>query len=230
MTRPARDLGEGPLHRVATVTYWFVAIEVLLVLTTAPGLVAVLFLDRHPSNLPLYALAAVPVGPALAAAVFAWRVFLRERDPSPAQHFWRGYRLNWQDALRSWVPALVVLVILGMNLAYRDAVGVPASFAVLYVVLGVAVLLWAVRMVALTATFSFRWRDAARLGAYTLATRPLVTLGLLSLLVLAAGIAFVTFDAVVVLLASLLTFFVVRNEAPVLADVEARYVAPGPRA
>jgi uncharacterized membrane protein YesL len=224
MSRPQAEPG-GPLSRVANVAYWFLAVEVLLVLTTAPGLVAMLFLDRHPSNIPLYALAAVPVGPAVAASVHAWRTFLRDRDPSPGLMFLRGYRLGWADALRSWVPALVVLVVLGTNLAYRDVVGLPAALTVVQVLLAVATVVWAVRMLVLTATFSFRWRDAARLALYTLVARPLVTLGMLSLLVLATGIAVVTFDAVVVLLASVLTFLLVRNEAPVLAHVQRRFVA-----
>jgi hypothetical protein len=215
----------GPLSRVSTVAYWFLTIEVLLVLTTLPGTVAVLLLERHASNIPLYALAAVPFGPALAAGVFAWRVFLRERDPSPAAQFWRGYRLGWRDALRVWVPALVALTLLGTNLAYRDAAGLPAALVPVQVLLAVAVLVWAIRTVVLAATFSFRWRDTARLGFYTLAAKPLVTLGIVSLLVLAAGIAAVTFDAVVVLLASVLVHFLVRNEEPVLALVEERFVA-----
>jgi hypothetical protein len=214
---------DGPLSRFATAAYWFLAVEVLWVLTAAPGLVLAMLLERDASNLPLYALAAVPFGPATAAAVFAWRVFLRERDPSPAQQFWRGYRLGSLDALRSWVPALVVLGVLGTNLAFGGAVGVGGPFAPLYVLLAVGVLMWAVRMLALAGSFRFRWRDAARIGVWTLGSRPLATLGLLSLLVLTAGIVYVTFDAVAVLLASVLTFLVVRNDAPVLADVERRF-------
>jgi uncharacterized membrane protein YesL len=224
MSRPAVEPG-GPLSRAANAVYWALAIEVLWLLTAAPGLVPALFLEQHPSNIPLYALAALPLGPATAAAVFAWRVFLRERDPSPVHQFGRGLRMAWLDALRSWALALVVLVVLGTNLAYRDAAGVGGPLVLLYVVLGAVTLLWGVRMLVLAATFTFRWRDAARLGLYTLVTRPLVTLGLLSVLVVAAGIAFVTFDAVTVLLASVLVLLVVRNDAPVIADVEERFVA-----
>lgn len=225
MSRRSPETG-GPLGRAANVLYWFAAIEVMLVLATLPGLVVALLLEQHASNIPLYALAAVPVGPALAAAVFAWRVFLLERDPAPVAQFWRGYRLGWSEALQVWVPALVALTVLGTNLAYRDAVGMPPAVALLQVMLGAAVLLWAVRTLTLRAAFTFRWRDAARLGLHSLGSRPLVTLGLVSLLVLTIGIVAVTFDAVAVLLASVLTFLLVRNEQPVLTDVQKRFVAP----
>ncbi|WP_459644051.1 glycosyl transferase [Kineococcus sp. NUM-3379] len=225
MTRAAREFGEGPLSHVTGVVHWFVVVELLLVLTTAPGLAAALLLAPEASNLPLYAASALPVGPALAAAVFAWRRFLTERDTSPARHFLRGYRLGAADALRTWVPALAVLTVLAVNVAYRGTIGLAAAFTPGYVVLGALVLLWAVRTTVVAAVFAFRWRDAARISVLTLVARPLPTLGLLSLLVLCTGIAWVTFDAVVVLLASVLTFCLVRNEQPVLAHVRERFVA-----
>ena len=225
MTRPDRQFGQGPLSHVTGVVHWFVVLEVLLVAATAPGLVPALLLAQDAANLPLYALCAVPVGPAVAAALFAWRRFLADRDDSPVRSFLRGYRLNVADALRSWVPVLVLLTVLGTNLAHGEAAGVPAPFRVLYAVLAVVALLWGVRMLAVTSAFAFRWRDAARITLGTLLGGFRWTLGLLSLLVLAAGIAWVTFDAVVVLLASVLTFLLVRNEQPVLAHVRERFVA-----
>ena len=66
---------------------------------------AVLLLDRDPSNAALVAALCVPVGPALSAALFAWRVFRDDRDLAPARHFWRGYRLNAVD-----VPGKVITI------------------------------------------------------------------------------------------------------------------------
>ncbi|GAB3217066.1 DUF624 domain-containing protein [Kineococcus gypseus] len=221
----ARAFGEGPLSQVTQVVHWFVVVEVLLALATAPGLAGALLLAPDASNLPLYALCAVPAGPALAASVFAWRAFLVDHDAAPAREFLRGYRLDALDALRTWVPALAVLTVLAVNMAHRDVVGAAAVFTPLYAVLGAAVLLWAVRVLVLTAVFTFRWRDAARLGVLTLLTRPRSTLALLSLLVLAIGTAWVTFDAVVVLLASVLTFLLAHSEGTVLREVRERFVA-----
>ena len=224
--RGARAFGEGPLSQVTQVVHWFVVIEVLLVLATAPGLAGALLLVPDASNLPLYALCAVPAGPALAASVFAWRAFLSDHDSAPAREFLRGYRLDALDALRTWVPALGVLTVLAVNVAHRDVVGSAAAFTPLYAVLAAAVLLWAVRVLVLTAVFAFRWRDVARLGVLTLVTRPRWTLSLLSLLLLAIGTAWVTFDAVVVVLASVLTFLLARGEDAVVREVRERFVAP----
>ena len=67
MSRPAVEPG-GPLSRASNAVYWAVAIEVLWLLTAAPGLVPALFLEQHPSNIPLFALCALPLGPATADA------------------------------------------------------------------------------------------------------------------------------------------------------------------
>jgi uncharacterized membrane protein YesL len=215
------------LSRVAAVVYWFVVVDLLLVLTTAPGAVALVLLDRDVSNLPLIGLALLPVGPALAAAVFAWREFLRERDLSPGGHFWRGYRLSWRDALTLWVPAVAVLVVLGTNLLHA---GLTAPVRVLHVVLVAAVLLVLLRATVLTALFAFRWRDRLRLAVYYLGARPVSTLALLSVVVLAVGLVAVVSDWVLLFTASLLTFVLARGEQTVVADVEERFVQGGPRA
>ncbi|MCL3859518.1 DUF624 domain-containing protein [Actinotalea sp. K2] len=226
MSTSRQEFGAGPLPRVANVVMWFLVVEGLLVLTLAPGLALALVLTPDATNLPLFALAALPVGPALAAAFFTWRRFHEERDTSPAQHFARGYRINLGDSLRVWVPAVVVLLVLTMNLASQDATGIGRPVAVLYAVMSVVVLVLALRMLAITATFAFRWRDVARITVLSLGARPLPTLGLLSYVVLVVGLTVVTFDAVVVMLASLLTYGVLRNELSVLGMVRRRFVAP----
>lgn len=219
-----REFGEGPLFRVTTVVLWFVVVELCLVIALLPSIALTFVLAPDATNLPLFALAAIPVGPALAAAFFTWRTFDEERDAAPSRRFRRGYRLNLGDALRVWVPAVLVLLVLTVNLSFGDVTGIGTPLAVLYLVMAAVVVVAALRMLAITSMFSFRWRDAARITVFTLFRRPLATLGLLSYLVLTVGITVVTFDAVTVMLASVLTFGVFRNERGVLELVRTRFV------
>ncbi|NUU15957.1 DUF624 domain-containing protein [Cellulomonas humilata] len=223
-TKPDDEIGAGALPRWSAVVYWFVVIEAMLVLTAAPGLVLLALLDRDASNLPLLALACVPFGPSVAAAVFAWRVFARDRDLSPARHFWRGYRLDVLDVLRWWVPTLGVLGIIAVNLTHLGAAGLPPVLG--WALGGVALLLvlWSGHALVLSALFSFRTRDVARLGAYFVAGKPLVTLGFVSVLVLTAAVAYLS-DWLVVLLAAPLTYLYARTAAPVVAAAEERFTA-----
>src|SRR5258705_8120945 len=46
---------QGPLARAAAVVYTLPVVELLLLLTTAPGLILLILLDRDASNVPLAA-------------------------------------------------------------------------------------------------------------------------------------------------------------------------------
>ncbi|WP_203753501.1 DUF624 domain-containing protein [Cellulomonas chitinilytica] len=220
------EVGRGPLSRWSAVVYWALVIEGLVVLTSLPGLVLLLLLDRSAGNAPLFALAAVPLGPSLAAAVFAWRQWLAtpagDRDLTPARHYLRGYRLNWRDVLQWWVPTLVLLAVLDINAAG----GGP--FALVAVLLGVAVLAWAGNALVLSSVFAFRTRDVARLAAYYLAAKPGSGLGVVALVVIGGGIAVLATDWLLLLLLSVLVLLLVRNAGPVIADAKERFVRHDP--
>jgi hypothetical protein len=220
------EVGRGPLSRWSAAVYWALVVEVLVVLTSLPGFVLLLLLDRSAGNVPLVALAAVPFGPSLAGAVFAWRLYLRtppvDRDLAPARHYWRGYRQNWRDVLLWWVPALVVLAVLGVNVTAGGAFGTVS------LVLVVALLVWAGNALVLSSLFAFRTRDVARLAAYYLAAKPVAALGVLSLLVVAVAVAVLATDWLLVLLASVLVAMLVRNAGPVVADATERFTHHDP--
>lgn len=220
-----REYGDGALGRAASAVYWYLVVELLLVLTSLPGLLALALLDRSVGNAPLVVLCLVPLGPAASAGLFALRERARAEALTPAASFWRGYRLNWADALRVWTPALVALGVVAVPLGNLGAAGVPGWFAPALVVIGAGLLLWSVNALVVVSFFGFRTRDAARLAAYYLAARPLVTLGTLSLLVLAAGVIVLTTEVVFGLLAVVWLAFVLRNAGPVVADVEERFTA-----
>lgn len=222
---PLDEVGAGPLSRGAAVVLWVLTISGLVVLTGGVPLFAVPFLTGDAANVWLVALAFVPLGPALAAGVFAWRRFLQERDLKPAGHFWRGYRLNALDVLRWWVPLLAVLGVIGFTLANLEAADVPGGYGVALVVIAAALGLWAVVALALTSHLSLRTRDVARLSAYYLAAKPLVTLGAFSLLVLCTGIVLFTSDWVLVLLLGPLALALTTTTDPVVRDATTRFTA-----
>lgn len=223
------EIGAGPLSRWSAAVYWAVVIEVLVVLTTLPGIVALLLLDRSASNAPLVALCFVPAGPALAGAVYAWRDYLSatstQRDLAPARHFWRGYRLSGLDVLRWWVPMLAVLALLGVNVQHAGSV-VGAPWALASLVLATGVLVWAVTALVLSSVLSFRTRDVARLAAYYLGAQTVMAFGNLAVVLIGGAIALLLSDRLLLLLASLVVAYVVRNGEPMIADATARFVAP----
>ena len=125
-----------------------------------------------------------------------------------------------------WVPALVAATILGFTILFGAAAGVDGFFIGASVIVLVVVALWVSNAVLIVSSFRFRARDTARLALYYLAARPLVTLGALSLLILAAAIVAFTTDVVLALLAAGFAGLLSSNARRMDADIRERFVAP----
>ncbi|MEU8387777.1 DUF624 domain-containing protein [Micromonospora sp. NPDC048842] len=216
-TQTRRQFGDGPLSRITSRVYILLAVELLLLLVTVPALLPLLVLGRDPSNLPLAALLLVPVGPAVSAALYALRHQRADlTDLRPAALFWRGYRANGLGVLRVWVPTLLWLTVLAVNLAYSGAVGLSSWWAVPLVLIGVGVTLCAANALVITSLFDFRTRDVLRLAVHFLVRTPGVSVGNALLLAAAAGITAVFSDAVLMLLASIAVLAYLRISEPMI--------------
>jgi hypothetical protein len=224
--RARPDFGEGPLSRAAALIYTLLVVESFLLLTTLPGLVPALLLERDASNIPLAAACALPVGPALSAALYA--LYHRSSDLTdlhPARAFWRGYRLNLGPALRVWVPCLAWLTILAVNLANLRAAGVPGWWGGLLVLVAAAVTLWGANAFVISSLFVFRPADVARLAAYFLARTPSVPAGVGGLLIVAATVTVLWSEAVLALLGSVFAAALLATSRPMIARIEEEFTA-----
>ena len=215
-----RQFGEGPLARVAAMVYTLLVLELLLLATTLPGLVPLVALDRDASNAPLAVACALPLGPALSAALYALR---RHRgdltDLHPAAAFWRGYKLNAGGVLRIWGPWLAVMALIAENLSHLKAAHVPGWWAALLVVVVAVSALWAVNALVITSLFAFRPVDVARLAAYFLGRTKGVTLGNICLLIVAVGVVDFASEAVLALVAALFAAGLLRTAGPMIDQV-----------
>lgn len=221
-----RRFGTGPVSRVAARSYTLLAVELLFVVTTAPGLAFLVLLDRDASNIPLAAASALPLGPALSAALYTLhRQPADLTDLRPATAFWRGYRLNVWAALRIWTPLLAVLGVVAVSLTHRAAAGVPTWWSALLVVVASAATLIAVTALVIVSLFEFRPVDVLRLAAHFLAGRPLVALGTGGLLLAAATVTLLTSEAVLLLLGSGFAAALLVVARPMIAGITERFVA-----
>ncbi|WP_155372466.1 hypothetical protein [Catellatospora vulcania] len=222
----AGRFGQGVLSRAAALVYSLLVVELLLVATTLPGLAPLVLLDRDASNIPLFAACALPLGPAVSAALYALHHHRADlADLTPAAAFWRGYRVNAGPVLLVWAPWLLWLAVVAVNLAHLDAAAVPRWWAALLVVLAVAAALWGVNLLVITSLFDFRVRDAARLASYFLVRRPAVALGNLSVLVAAAGLTVLLSEAVLTLFGAVLVFVLSRNCRPMVGQISREFTA-----
>jgi uncharacterized membrane protein YesL len=220
------SFGEGPLTRASALVYTLLVVEFLLLIAGAPGLVVLVLLDRDSSNIPLAAACAIPLGPALSAALYALEHRRRDlSDLHPAAAFWRGYRLNVVDALRIWIPWLVWLTIVAVSLAHLTAAAVPGWWAVLLVAVAAAATLAMMNAIVITSLFAFRAIDVVRLAVAFLTRTPGVTLGHACLLVAAGAITAFTSEAVLALLGSVLAGALLLTSRPLVAEVRRDFTA-----
>src|SRR5690625_1015305 len=162
-TRRARGL----FHEITEGVYWFLALDVLLLLAAAPTLLLWSVIGAGPLSALLFVPAALPRLPALAAGLYTCRAWRTDHALVPARYFVRGYRLNALDSLRVGAPLLLVLGVLGVNITQGGAVGTSA-LALLFLALGVLVLLALVRAVSIVSAFSFRMIALLSLAFFTL--------------------------------------------------------------
>ncbi|MCP2322978.1 hypothetical protein HDA40_001485 [Hamadaea flava] len=219
-----REFGEGPLSRITAFVYTVLAVEGLLLLSIAPGYALLMLLDRDASNLPLAALCALPIGPAVAAALYA----LHHRrgdvtDLRPAAAYWRGFRANAGGVLRWWTPLLAWLTVLGVIVTHRAAAGVPIWWAVLLLALAAIAVAWSVNALVITSLFAFRVRDVARLSAYHLIKNWRGTLSQLSLLVLALGVTIFFSEAALALTGSLFVLGLLRASRAMTDEIREEF-------
>lgn len=223
-----RRFGSGPLSRISALVYTLLVVEGLFLVTTLPGLVGLVLLDRDAGNVPLAALCLLPVGPALSAALYALRHHRPDlTDLRPAAAFWRGYRMNVRGVLKIWVPALAWLTVIAVNLANFTAAGVPGWWALLLVLIAVAAVLWTANALVITSLFEFRAVDVARLAAYFLLHPFHSALAVVCLLIVAAGVTLVASEAVLALLTSVFVAALLRYHRPMIDEVRERFTRDG---
>lgn len=226
MSAPATAFGDGPLSRAVALVHTLVTVEALLLAAASPGLAGLFLLGPDPSNLPLAAVAALPLGPALSAAVYA--LHHRDRDLTdlrPARAYARGWRLNALPALRLWTPLLVWLTVIAFTLTHFPASGLPGWWAVLLAAVGAGSLLWGAHALVLTSLFAFRARDTARLAAYFLLRHGRATLAAASLLVLTAALTALLTEALPALLAAPLLLSLLYGSRRVIAETQKDFTA-----
>ena len=204
------EVGRSAFARMTAAIYWGMVLEVMFIIATSPGLVATFFLSPDLSNLPLFAVCALPVGPALSGLVFAWRRRAFDLDLAPAARFWRGYKLNFVDVMKWWVPFLALVAAGSLVATNLSLTFLPDGAVWVFLVLGILAALWEAHMLIMTSAFSFRTRDASRLAVYFFFRCFPATLAYLSLLVVCFALTYLFGAWLPILAGSILSAMYVR--------------------
>ncbi|MFE6735815.1 hypothetical protein [Microbacterium sp. NPDC057650] len=219
----AGEIGRGPLSRVTAAVYRMLVLEGLLLVAMLPTVIVMALLGRDASNVPLFVLALLPLAPGLVAAVAAIGAWRRTPDLSPARAFLLAYRRDVVATLRWSAPSTGLVALLVFNLVHLDAVAGAAVIRPLLVFFAAVLVVWQGHMVALTAGFHLRTRDAARIALSQLMPQWRYTLGILSLLLVAGTVVLVASEFTLLLFAWAFALFLALLARPLIADVTERF-------
>ncbi|MFI5844671.1 hypothetical protein ACIA8K_33725 [Catenuloplanes sp. NPDC051500] len=210
--RPEASILDSRAARTAASVHRLLVTGVWTALGCSPTVAAGLALGGDGSNLPLLAVAALPVGPAVAAALFSLRAHRPDLgDLHPSADWLRGWRSLAGRALLLWAPFLALLTVLSINLTHLDVAGVPGWWAAPLTVIAVTACLWvAVALVLVVLSEDAPVSVVARRAAYTLMTRPLVTLAVAVLLIVAAAVTLAWSEGALLIAAPVLLLALLR--------------------
>jgi hypothetical protein len=219
----ADEIGKGPLSRMAAAVYRQIVLGLFLAIAGLPTLLFLSVLKPEPANVVLFVAALLPVAPALSAALYAQRAWVREPDLSPARPLFRGLRMNLRDTLLWWIPVLALMTVLAVNVLFAGAVAGGELIRPVSAVLMAALAVWSGHLLTVTSFFSFRTRDALRVAAAEFFLSWKASLGILSLLIVATAVVVVNSEVLLLLLAwafAGMLWLVVR---PVAEDITERF-------
>ncbi|MDQ0826990.1 putative membrane protein YesL [Arthrobacter sp. B2I5] len=228
MVQKKAEYGAGPLFRAAGTVAGVMVGSALLVLANALLLVALPAVPLVGAWLPVVAL--LPAGPALVACMYAFNRLLAGQETGVYPDFLRGYRMNAGPAVKIWMPYLLVLAVVGVNLAglpflLGSANPVEPALRLALLVLGLLVATAGLNALLLLSRFSFRTRDIYRLSLYSFSASKRVSLGNAGILFLAATLLLMTTTYLLPVLGGAVVFLVCLNSRPLLRLVEEKFTA-----
>lgn len=221
----AADHADGPLTRVTTAIYRHLALGLCLAAACLPTLIVVTLFQPGPSSIAAFIVALLPVAPALSAGLYAVRGWRTKPDQGPFALYVHGYRQNMWDVVKWWAPLVLAGAVLGVDIVFADAVPAGGAIRGTGLVIAVALTLWSGHALVVSSFFSFRTRDVLRVAAVELFSGWRVTLGFVSLLIVAVAVVYLGTELALLLLAWAFVALYERISRPVVEDVTTRFTS-----
>ncbi|UFT98767.1 YesL family protein [Radiobacillus kanasensis] len=221
-----KEFGQGTLSVLTNYIYWLALVNVYFVVCNLLFLFFFLTLIPSYSNIIVYCLTLIPTGPAIAALFYTLSKLIREKEISPTKDFFYGYKINFLDSLKVWVPMLVILSIIMMDIQYLSADPttrnqvISGILIVLFVLLGTL----SIYVFSISSNFSFRVRDIYRLSMYYSFTRMKHTVGNIGIVLITLFLMFIVSDFLLLFIAGLVAYALALNNHAIMDDIKEHFI------
>jgi uncharacterized membrane protein YesL len=217
--------GEGILFGVTNHIYALFMTNIYFVLCNIICLFFFMTLEPTFSNITIYFLALIPTGPAITALFYSIGKLIREKELSPLHDFIHGYKINFKDTMKFWLPLLLVLYILIVDIHYFNSNGSTINNVLSVVFLVGIILTMVISMNAflIIAGFKFRFKDLWKLSVYYSFKKVKITFGNISIVIITLFLISVTSSFLLLFIASLICYAFLLNSKGLLEDIQLKF-------
>src|SRR5690625_239706 len=221
-----KEFGQGTFSTFTNHVYWLMVVNFYFVFSNIFFLFFYFTLEPVISNLIFYFLALIPTGPSIGALYYSISIIIHEKDLSPTKDFFYGYKINFKDALKLWLPLLAIIFILILDIQYFNAEQTVMNQIQGGIILVILLVILVISLYAfpIHATYNFRMRDIYRLSVYYSFTKIRATLGNISFMIITIFLMYITSDLIIILLISPVSYLMMLNSKEVMIDIKENFV------
>lgn len=220
-----RQFGEGLLFSLTNHIYWLIMTNIYFILCNVLFLFFFMTLQPTFSNITIYFLALIPTGPSISALFYSIGKIIREKDLSPLRDFFHGYKINFKDTMKFWLPLLLVLYILFVDLQYFNSNPTTIN-NILSVVFSIAIIVMIILVMyafLINAGFTFRLKDIWKLSVYYSFMKVKITFGNIGIVIILLFLSYLVSDFLIVFVASLVCYLFMLNSKEVVEDIKINF-------
>lgn len=221
-----KEYGEGPLHLITNLVFWFVLSNLYFILCILPFAIYVMitFMTEDPfqsfkdTSLILYLLSLF-VGPALAALYSTMGKFIREKEIEVTKDYFKYYKMNFKQSFIVWGIQMTANFLIYVNFIFYDQFSFGMYIKPIILTVGIFINVLAMVALPILSRFYFSLKDLFRCAFYYGIKKIYITIGTIIMFF----IAFVILNYVsqlILFVFSTFAYFVMLLYRPMLNDVE----------
>lgn len=220
--------GEGILFSISNHIYALLMTNIYFILSNIIFLFFFMTLESTFSNITIYFLALIPTGPSISALFYSIGKLIREKELSPLKDFYYGYKINFKGTLKFWIPLLLVLYILIVDIQYFNT-NASTGYSVLSVLFLIGIVFLLVVLLnafLINAAFFFRTKDVWKLSVYYSFKKLKITFGNIGIVIVTLFLTSITTNFLIIFIASLVCYVFMINSKSLLEDIQVNFCKP----
>lgn len=221
------DIGNNRLYKISENISWFFLTTLWFNLSFIPLFIFFFFVEATLANVVWYLIGMIPLGPAIGALLGSTINVIEEDDFSePGRDFRRFYKMNFLDSLKVWVPYLVLLYVISVNINYYFNIvsGQLVVLGYVFALFAIILTLYMIPVLMIQTKFSFRYKDMLKLAAYYFFTKLKLSFGNLFIMFIVTFLLLMISEWILLAIPALLAYIWMLYNYSIVKNVKNNFV------